>query len=207
MNDLTCGYCGVQIYKPRRLFCSHACAVSNRKGTKQRRGPNTGRSKDKVRIRDIQRRSRGWTEEQIQAGIAVQGDRFAPARKLGFRSMFEHSVYTDITSHGYTAEYEPFKMSYQIEGRYVPDFVLPNGVIVEAKGFLDAVARAKMRAVKASNPNADIRFVFMDSSKTLGKGSKTTYADWARKYGFLWADKVIPIKWLQERPKEFKKND
>jgi len=124
---------------------------------------------------------------------------------MNFRSKFEETVYNDAVSNGITVEFEPFKLEYTIFGRYLPDFVLPNNIIIEAKGYFDVKARAKMAAVKRCHPDLDIRFVFMDANKKLSKGSKNTYADWARKYGFLFAEGTIPAKWINEKPKEFKK--
>ena len=54
---------------------------------------------------------------------------------------------------------------------------------------------AKMRAVKAAYPDLDIRFVFMDAHQRIGK-QKQTYAEWADRYGFPWANKEIPESWL-----------
>jgi hypothetical protein len=54
-----------------------------------------------------------------------------------------------------------------------------------------------MRAVKAANPDLDVRFVFQTPYNKIYKGSKTTYAKWAEKHGFLWcAFHSIPIEWL-----------
>ena len=86
-----------------------------------------------------------------------------------------------------------------MKGNYLPDFVLPNGIIVEAKGYFDSRSRAKMIAVKKHNPNLDIRFVFMNSRNKLRKGSKTTYAEWCEKYGFKYAESTIPLKWFKEK--------
>jgi hypothetical protein len=55
-----------------------------------------------------------------------------------------------------------------------------------------------MRLVKEQHPNLDIRIVFSRSSSKINKGSKTTYANWCTKYGFPFADKLIPNKWLGE---------
>jgi len=44
----------------------------------------------------------------------------------------------------------------------------------------------------------DIRFVFSSSKAKIRKGSKTSYADWCNKNGFLYADKLIPEEWFNE---------
>jgi hypothetical protein len=95
-------------------------------------------------------------------------------------------------------EYESLKLPYVIEHNYIPDFVLASGVIIEAKGKLDASTRAKMIAVKKAHPNLDIRFVFMRGSNRLSKRSQTTYMQWGEKNGFKCADGSIPDEWLRE---------
>lgn len=118
---------------------------------------------------------------------------------MKFRSKFEEELYNNVISEGLEVEFEPFKLSYLMKGNYLPDFVLPNGIIVEAKGYFDSRSRAKMIAVKKHNPNLDIRFVFMNSRNKLRKGSKTTYAEWCEKYGFKYSESTIPLKWFKEK--------
>jgi hypothetical protein len=55
-----------------------------------------------------------------------------------------------------------------------------------------------MLKVKEHNPDADIRFVFERSTTKLRKNSKTTYAMWAERHGFQYADLVVPREWLEE---------
>lgn len=93
----------------------------------------------------------------------------------------------------YTTPAEPHK--------YTPDFILPNGIIVETKGIFDADDRKKHLLVRAQHPDKDIRFVFSNSNAKLYKGSPTTYAAWCNKNGFKYADKLIPVAWLKEPPK------
>ena len=85
---------------------------------------------------------------------------------------------------------------------YKPDFIKKktNGekLYIETKGRLTAADRKKHEWVKAQNPNLDIRFVFTNSNTRIAKNSKTTYAEWCRKNGFIFADKVIPTEWLEE---------
>jgi len=79
---------------------------------------------------------------------------------------------------------------------------LPNGIIIEAKGRLTQEDRSKMRKVKEQHPSLDIRFVFTRSTARLSKTSKTTYAEWCDKYGFPYADKVVPLEWITNESKE-----
>jgi hypothetical protein len=84
---------------------------------------------------------------------------------------------------------------------YTPDFVLDNGIIVETKGIFGNDDRRKHQEIQKQHPSLDIRFVFSNARAKLYKGSKTTYAMWCEKNGFLWADKEIPEEWLKEKGK------
>lgn len=74
--------------------------------------------------------------------------------------------------------------------------MLANGIVVETKGRFITADRQKHLLVKAQHPDLDIRFVFSNSRTRISKTSKTTYADWCRKYGFMFADKSIPPEWM-----------
>ena len=124
----------------------------------------------------------------------------AMAKKKGFRSGLEEQVANQIKSKGLKVEYEQTKISYVIpesKHTYTPDFVLPNGVIIESKGRFLIEDRKKHLLIKAQQPHLDIRFVFTSSSAKISKGSKTNYADWCVKNGFLYADKFIPDSWFK----------
>jgi len=85
---------------------------------------------------------------------------------------------------------------------YTPDFILPNGIIVEAKGRFTASDRAKMLCVIEQNPSLDIRMLFMNSNVKLSKVSKTSYAMWCDKNNIKWADgDKVPTAWLKEKKK------
>lgn len=72
-----------------------------------------------------------------------------------------------------------------------------SGLIVETKGRFTAADRKKHLLIKEQHPDLDIRFLFQRSASRLSKKSKTTYADWCRKHGFQFADKVVPEEWLK----------
>lgn len=98
--------------------------------------------------------------------------------------------------------YEVSRLPYTLPDKtYVPDFTLflSKGRVrfFEFKGYFDIPAQVKMKAVKATNPDLDIRFVFYDASKPVRKGSKMTYADYCTKYGFPWAEGTIPKTWIR----------
>lgn len=114
------------------------------------------------------------------------------------RSHFERTLVNQLRKAKVRFEYEPIKLPYVIDHNYIPDFRLSNGIIIEAKGKLDAQTRAKMLAVKKAHPELDIRLVFMRGNNKLSKRSNTTYLSWAEKHGFPAADGVIPDEWLKE---------
>jgi hypothetical protein len=124
--------------------------------------------------------------------------------KEGFRSGLEEKVADQLRSLGVEVEFEQLKVKYVKPARtstYTPDFQLPNGVIIETKGRFVTADRQKHILVKAQNPDLDIRFVFSNSNSKISKTSKTTYADWCRKHGFQFADKLIPLGWVKEPPR------
>jgi hypothetical protein len=124
------------------------------------------------------------------------------AIKHGWRSGLEERVAEQLDQLGVAYTYEKLKLKYikpASEHVYTPDFVLPNGIIVETKGRFLAADRQKHILVKRHNPELDIRFVFSNSNAKISKASKTTYAMWCRKNGYKFADKTIPEEWINER--------
>jgi hypothetical protein len=121
------------------------------------------------------------------------------AIKHGYRSGLEDSISKDLKERGVKFEYETFKIKYEVQENrtYTPDFILPNGIIIESKGRFTTTDRKKHLLVKKQHPDLDIRFVFSNSRNKLYKGSKTTYAAWCEKHGFLYADKRIPDEWTK----------
>jgi hypothetical protein len=120
------------------------------------------------------------------------------AVKNGWRSGLEERVAKELKEAGVKYEYETHKIKYRVEEdrTYTPDFILPNGIIVETKGRFMQADRKKHLLIKKQYPNYDIRFVFQNSRAKLYKGAKSTYGDWCDKHGFLYADKSIPKEWL-----------
>ena len=97
---------------------------------------------------------------------------------------------------GVTHSYESMKLTYTKECKYTPDFVLENGIILEVKGYWLASDRTKHLRIRDAHPDLDIRFVFQKATNTLNKTSKTTYAQWCEKHGFLWCEGQIPDEWM-----------
>jgi len=124
----------------------------------------------------------------------------ATPRSLGFRSGLEEKVAKQLEASGVKVEYETTKIKYVVPESlhtYTPDFILPNGIIVETKGRFVAADRKKHLLIQKQHPDKDIRFVFQNSKNKISKASKTSYADWCNKNGFIYADKEIPDKWLR----------
>ncbi len=123
--------------------------------------------------------------------------------KHKFRSGLEECLAKDLEDKGISYKYEERKIGYLLkeDKKYTPDFELPNGIIIEAKGRFKPDDRKKHLLIKQQHPELDIRFVFSNSNDKIRKGSKTSYADWCIKNGFKYADKSIPEHWLKEKPK------
>lgn len=127
------------------------------------------------------------------------------AIKHGWRSGLEEKVGAFLSEHGVDYDYEEVTLRYEVPARaarYTPDFILPNGIIIETKGRWVTADRQKMALIKEQHPDLDIRMVFSRSKTTISKTSKTTYAMWCVKHGFPYADKFPPREWLEEAPNE-----
>lgn len=119
----------------------------------------------------------------------------------GFRSGLEDEVASQLKTLGVPYAYEQTKIPYtkpETKHKYTPDFELPNGIFIETKGRFMTADRQKHLLIRAQLPELDIRFVFTNSRAKISKGSKTTYADWCQKHGFQYADKLIPLEWINE---------
>jgi hypothetical protein len=100
-----------------------------------------------------------------------------------------------LDAHGIDNEYEPDVFKYTLpRGKYTPDFKIRNQrqgkhpIYLEYKGVFSGKDRRKLRYVRQSNPDLDLRLVFERASNKLNKYSKTTYGEWATKNGFKWYD-------------------
>jgi len=130
------------------------------------------------------------------------------ADELGFRSNFEVIVNQQLIDSGVPFSYEgPMnKVNFvrpAANRTYLADFLLSNGIIIEAKGRFTTEDRKKHCLIKEQHPILDIRFLFTNARKKLRKGSKTTYAQWCDKIGFLYAQKFVPKEWIEfKRPKK-----
>ena len=135
-----------------------------------------------------------------------------PASSNRFRSRFEERVFHVLPA---GTEYECKKFSYPIADpgyrcracaskdvirttTYIPDFRLPNGTWIEAKGKLTGANRRRLVAWKAYFPEEKLRIVFMADNK-LSKGAKSRYSEWAAKAGFEYCVgfSKIPQEWYK----------
>ena len=117
----------------------------------------------------------------------------------GFRSRFEFEFAQYLAKSKIKYKYEKDKFRYIVPIKsYTPDFYLMDyGFYLELKGNLDVTDRVKHLLVKEQNSSLDVRFIFPNSKKKIYKGSKTTYASWCDRHGFLYADNRIPSIWLK----------
>src|SRR5690606_381421 len=123
----------------------------------------------------------------------------------GYRSGLEHIIAQQLEGQSVPIIYEKFQIKYVQPSKvrtYTPDFVLPNGIIVETKGRFTPADRQKHLLIQEQFPELDIRFVFSNPNQKINKGSKTTYAMWCEKNGFLYAKGLIPKEWLMEPAKD-----
>ena len=116
---------------------------------------------------------------------------------MTFRSGLEERVADLMVELGVKYEYESTQVPYTIMHNYTPDFILPNGVLLECKGYWDDADRRKIRNVVQQHPELDLRMVFQAPFNTISKKSKTTYAKWCDRHDIPWTSFTnIPIDWF-----------
>ena len=119
-----------------------------------------------------------------------------------FRSGLEKAIASQLCKQKINFEYETLTVKYsKPTSKYTPDFILQNGIIIEAKGQFVSSDRSKHKLISQQHPDLDIRFVFSNSKTRIGKKSKTTYAMWCKRFGFCYSDISIPPEWIRE-PKQ-----
>lgn len=120
--------------------------------------------------------------------------------RFGFRSGLEVKIADQLKAAGIAYRFEEVAVEYLKPARkakYTPDFILPNGIVIETKGRFVTEDRQKHLLIKEQRPDLDLRFVFSNSRSRISKKSATTYADWCRKNGFKFADKLVPSEWMK----------
>lgn len=118
-----------------------------------------------------------------------------------WRSGLEGAVAAQLAAAGIEPHYERVVVQYERpaeKARYTADFLLPNGIVIETKGWFVTADRKKHKLIKQQHPDLDIRFVFTNPNARIGKKSTTTYAKWCDDHGFLWAKTHVPEAWLTE---------
>lgn len=115
------------------------------------------------------------------------------------RSKFEKDVFKYLEKNEIDFEYESMRIKYTVPETYhtyTPDFVLKNGVIIEAKGNFSSKERKKISYIIRANPDLDIRMLFMRNN-WITKNKKIRYGDWCDKSGIKWAVfPRIPKDWF-----------
>lgn len=135
---------------------------------------------------------------------------------MAYRSGFEKRLAASLNGRGISFRYEPFSLPYTKPARfnkklrelhglpedfqhwtyhsYTPDFELPSGVLVEAKGKFTAAMRTIVLNVIRCNPEIDLRMCFQRDNR-LHSGSKTTYSEWCKRNNIDYAIGTIPTEW------------
>ena len=119
--------------------------------------------------------------------------------KQTFRSGFEERIASQLKRCGIDYTYESLVIEYKRLSTYTPDFILPNGIIIETKGRWVTEDRSKHLLIKEQYPDIDLRFVFQNANNKIRKGSQTTYAQWCEKNDIKWCEKLVPDSWLKEK--------
>ena len=118
------------------------------------------------------------------------------------RSKFEKLVASLLRKAKIKFKYEPYKIPYILKCDYNPDFVISKrgkpDILIEVKGHFKPQDRRKMKAVKQSNPDLDIRFWFMRDNY-LTKSKKKRYSCWAKQHNFPFhVGDTLPKEWFKK---------
>lgn len=125
-------------------------------------------------------------------------------KKTSFRSGAELRFASYLKEKRVRFKYEEDSIAYVISEtrHYKPDFKLikDNGdpMYIEVKGFFSPSDRKKMLLVKESNPNLDVRMLFLSDNK-INKRSKTRYSEWCNKHNLPFHIGMnLPKAWVDE---------
>ena len=72
---------------------------------------------------------------------------------MAFRSGLEEKVADLMVNLGVKYEYESTKVPYSIMHNYTPDFLLPNGIYLECKGYWTVKTDVKLEMLWSRIPN------------------------------------------------------
>ena len=115
-----------------------------------------------------------------------------------FRSDLEGQVADQLEKQCVKYKFEPHWIRYSIEKKYKPDFLLPNGILIEVKGWFKFDDQRKHKLIKAQCPELDIRFVFQKVNNKV-QGGRFTNKAWCEKYDFQYAEAIVPNSWIHEK--------
>ena len=81
--------------------------------------------------------------------------------------------------------------------RYVPDFLVADNILIEAKGRFTSVDRTKMKLVCHWNPEYDVRMMFQRDN-FITKRHKKRYSTWCKEHDIPYAfdEKGHIPKWI-----------
>lgn len=201
---MACAKCGGEIPRTRRAdaqYCSLSCSTAAEKFRWRKRNPHKALAYQRQWQKDHPEKLKGYRKALWQMKKRKGLDPFSRAKAAGYRSGLEVAVAEQLKAAGIPVCYEELRIPFQQPTKarhFCPDFVLPNGIVIESKGRFVTADRQKHLMVKEQHPDIDIRFVFSNSKTRISKQSKTTYAAWATTKGFQYADRAIPLSWLKE---------
>ena len=115
-----------------------------------------------------------------------------------FRSDLEGLVADQLEKQRVEFTFEPSRIKYEVTKKYTPDFLLPNGILIEVKGWFKSEDQRKHKLIKEQHPEIDIRFVF-GKLKNKVQGGRFTCQEWCEKYDFQFAESIVPNSWIHER--------
>lgn len=219
MLSQTCVECEGSIPSHKRSdakYCSDTCrAAAEKRRHRERKGTSTGTKRGPYNVprKDYETKKEALRERSklryhlatygkpIASPLQMTEDRYRHARQLGYRSGLEVKVAAFLEEQDIEFGYEAITLPYTVparQSRYSPDYVLPNGIIIETKGRFVTADRQKMALIKEQHPDLDIRFVFSNPKTRISKTSKTSYGMWCSKHGFPFAKLYPPQEWLDE---------
>lgn len=118
------------------------------------------------------------------------------------RSNYEGDIKRNLEKACVSFSYESMRIPYTVTHTYKPDFILENGIIVEAKGLFEPSDRQKHIYIQQQHPELDIRFLFMQDQWLTNK-KKQKYSTWCKKHGFKYhIGTMVPQEWIDERKGE-----
>ena len=143
-------------------------------------------------------------------------------RRGRFRSIFERRVADYFKEEGIKWKYEEIKFAYYQQQTwkmtcpncgatspvlkkrtYTPDFILPNGTLIEVKGRLTSTERSKLISIQEYHPELDLKLV-MENDRQTGLKRYPMNSDWLSAHGFDFtfvgrhAIKEMPEHWFED---------